>query len=417
MKPTHFLIASAAMLLASTTPLSAQPPTGDTLGLEEAVRLAVEAEDPALARHLARADALEHEAVADSQLPDPQVSGQVANVPVDTFSFDQADMTQLRVGLRQQFPAGRTLAVRRDMRLAESRVEQARSRAEAARIARETRMAWLDAVHHEAAGRLLEQSRNRVQRQIDALASQFATGRLQRQDILRAELELSLIDDRLAEHRRQAELARASLARWIGTDADRPLPGALPQFDVNRELGALTARLVDHPEVAAADARIAAAGLGIELAEQAYRPALALEGGYGIRQDRADFASIGVTMSLPLFTDRRQDRERAAAVRRQGAEELERDALLLELKRQLEREWTNWRRLGERVDLYRSAVEARAAETAEATIGTYANRETDFSELIRSQLAELDLAVRRLELEVERARAWAQVRWLAGEPS
>ncbi|MGB0514980.1 MAG: hypothetical protein ACPGJE_09090, partial [Wenzhouxiangellaceae bacterium] len=82
------------------------------LTLERAVRIAVESDDPALARFEARAQAFEERAVSEAQLPDPRVTTQIANLPVDSFSFDQADMTQVRLGLRQEFPPGRTLAIR-----------------------------------------------------------------------------------------------------------------------------------------------------------------------------------------------------------------------------------------------------------------------------------------------------------------
>ena len=237
------------------------------------------------------------------------------------------------------------------------------------------------------------------------------------QDLSRTRLELSLLDDRLVEHRRLVDVARDSLARYIGRAALRPLPEAIPEFAKPRDLAALEKGLVKHPRVRIADARIEAADLGVQLAEQAYKPEFAIEGGYGLRKERSDLATIGITLSLPLFTDKRQDRQRLAAVRESGAHRLERDMLLLEMKRQLEQALVNWRRLNERITLYRRAVGKRARETAEASFTTYANNQTDFAELIRSQLAELDIELKQAELEAEAAKAWARLAWLTGDPS
>jgi outer membrane protein TolC len=104
-------------------------------------------------------------------------------------------------------------------------------------------------------------------------------------------------------------------------------------------------------------------------------------------------------------------------VHQRGARDLDRDALLLDLRRQLEQEMANWRRLNQRIALYRQAVGNRARETAEASITTYANSQTDFAELIRSQLAELDVELKHAELETQAAKAWALLAWLTGEPS
>lgn len=412
----HFIFSVVLLLLAlAASGVSAE---SQPLTLEEAVATALAAEDPAFERFAESAKALEDRAVADTQLPDPKITGQVANVPIDSFEFDQDGMTQaVRIGLRQEFPAGRTLKVRGQQRHAEAGAERARREVALRDAELNTRTAWLDLVWHERAVRILSESRDAVGEQIESLTGRFATGRMHAQDMLRTELELSLLDDRLAEHHRQADVARASLSRYIGRDAFRPLPGTLPEFPAPAAQVELENRLVDHPKVTVENARIEAADLGIELAEQAYKPSFALEGGYGLRTDRPDLASIGITLSLPLFTDKRQDRQRAAAVRQRGARHLDRDAVLLEMKRQLEVELANWRRLSERVELYRRAVSRHARDTAEASITTYANNQTDFAELIRSQLAELDVELKHAELETAAAKAWARLAWLTGDPS
>ena len=264
---------------------------------------------------------------------------------------------------------------------------------------------------------IIADSRRSVAQQIDSLAARFATGGLNAQAVLRAELELSLLDDSLTEHQREAELARATLARYVGEYASAPLPQGWPDLEEPPALARLVADLAEHPAVAAESAEIEAAAVGIELAEQAYKPALALEGSYGIRDDRPDFATLGVTLSLPLFTDKRQDRRRLAAVRQRGAELLDRDATLLDLKRRLDQAWADWRYFRQRVDLYQTAVAERAKETADASVTTYANGQTDFAELIRSQLAELEIALKLAELKARQGQAWARLMYLAGESS
>ena len=390
--------------------------TADSLSLEQAVRIAVEREDPAITRLEARAEALEERAVSDAQLPDPKVTGQLANLPVDSFAFDESMMTQVKFGLRQEFPAGRSRAIKGQQRRLEASVERARKQLELRRIALETRQAWMDLAYNDKALEIVSSGRDKVARQIESISARFATGRMSAQDVLRAELELSLLDDRMAEHRRQADAARATLSRYIGRNAFLA-PDAWPELDVDGDAAMLRNRLAEHPAVNVENAEVEVADAGVSLAEQAYKPAFAIEGGYGIRTDQADFASVGVTLSMPLFTDKRQDRRRAAAVSRRGAEQFDRDAVLLDLRRQLDQALSDWQRYKERVALYRSALGERARQTAEASITTYANGQTDFAELIRSQLAELEVALKRAELEARAGRAWARIVYLAGDVS
>jgi len=403
----------AACAFALPTFASAAPP----LDLEQAVALALAADEPALGRFEARARALEDEAVARRQLPDPMMTAQIANVPIDDFRFDQDGMTQaLRVGLRQEFPAGKTLRIRGDQRDAEAELAQHRRRLAARDLLLDVRQAWLNAAWHEHAVRILDASRDAVANQIDSLSARFATGRMHAQDMLRAELELALLDDQRTEHRRQAESARSMLARYLGTAAYRPL-GTAEIPSALAPVGTLEQRLAEHPAVAAEQARIATADLGVALAEQAYRPRFALEGAYGLRSDRADLASIGVSLSLPIFTDKRQDRQRSAAIETRSAHELDRDLLLRDLRRQLEQERVHWRRLNQRLELYRGVLADRARQTAEAAVTTYANGQTDFAELIRARLAELRADLTRAELENELRLTWARLVWLTGDPA
>lgn len=402
-------------------PSPAQTPDQTRAGLltlDEAVALARAANEPDLARFEQRARALENQAVADAQLPDPMVTGQVANVPVDSFDLDQEGMTQaLRIGLRQEFPAGRTLALRGRQRGVESSIQRAQRQLARREIELSVRTAWLDLAWHERARTIVERSSTAVEQQIESLTSRFASGRLRAQDMLRAELELALLEDERTEHRGKADSARAALARYIGNAAFRSLPADLPSMPGPAPLDVLETRLVKHPAAVADTMRIDSADFGIAIAEQAYKPTFAIEGGYGFRIDRADLASIGVTLSVPLFTDQRQDRRHAAAVQQRSAAELDRQTLLLDLKRQLQQELVDWHRIQDRLALYNGAIGERAQQTIEAAVSTYASSQTDLAELIRDQLAEIRIQLKRAELESQAARSWARLIYLVGDPS
>ncbi|MDT8437870.1 MAG: TolC family protein [Wenzhouxiangellaceae bacterium] len=409
---------STLVLLALLAAPAAGQNESDALTLSEALAYARALNDPALARFDERAEALEHAAVADGQLPDPMVTGQIANVPVDSFSFSQDGMTQaLRLGIRQEFPPGDTRRLMSNQRQRQAEVERARRSLSLRDIEREVALAWIEVVWREQATRILADNHKAVAEQIESLAARFASGRMHAQDLLRAELELSLLEDRQIEHRQQADIARAALSRYLGRHAFRSVPETLPTPATPAAAERLETRLAEHPAVQVEQQQIEAADVGIELAEQAYKPKFALEGGFGWRTDRADLASIGVTLSLPLFTDKRQDRRRAQAIGQRGAEALDRDLLLHDLRRQLHEELARWQRLEERLALYRQALAERARQTAEATLTTYANGQTDFAELIRALLAELQIDLKRTELEHARAQSWARLVWLTGEPS
>ncbi len=77
----------------------------ETLSLEQAVALARE-QDPWLQGNLHAQRSMEEMSVASSTLPDPKVSVAFANLPTDSWEFDQEPMTQFKVGISQMFPPG-----------------------------------------------------------------------------------------------------------------------------------------------------------------------------------------------------------------------------------------------------------------------------------------------------------------------
>ena len=82
------------------------------LFIEQAVKTAQEI-DPWLDGNRHLEDATKSMSVAAGSLPDPQVSLGLANLPTDSFSFNQEGMTQVKLGVSQMFPQGNSLSIKR----------------------------------------------------------------------------------------------------------------------------------------------------------------------------------------------------------------------------------------------------------------------------------------------------------------
>lgn len=387
----------------------------ETLSLSQAVYLARQANDPTVELLENKAIALDERAVAASQLPDPTIRGGVQNLPIDSFRLDQENMTQVTMSVRQAFPAGDTLSLKGQRSREEAAGVRAQKELALRKIDLSIRTHWYDLFYWVQAQSKLQENRQAIEEMIEALQGAFASGDRLAQHVIRAEFELALLEDQLAEMKRRADRSRAELQRYIGHAAEQPLPSKLPKSGTPESYAQLEAALNQHPAVLVEDIEVAVQGTNVSLSKQAYKPAWALDGSYGARSgERTDFASIGVTLSIPLFTNNRQDRTVAAALQEQSAARLGRTATLLDLRRQLAVAHADWRRLGERVALYESAVLKRARETAQASYASYGQGKTDFAELMRSRLTQLDTEIQHIQLQTERAKAWATLQYLGG---
>lgn len=339
------------------------------------------------------------------------------NWPVDTFRYGQEAMTKLEVGVQQAIPKGSTLAHKRQRRTAEAQRERTAQSLRSLEIERQVRRAWLDLYYWSNARGVVLESRGAVNDLVNVVRSFYATGRQSSQELLRAELELSLLDDRLVEVDRQTDMYRADLARFVGAaDAARKLASTLAESAAIKPLPAMIEALSVHPSVRVEDARIRVRDQDIALAKQQYKPGWSVEAAYGARGGaRADLASVMVRFDVPLFTKNRQDRRLSAARRDKQAAQLDRDGRILELRRNLERAYADWLRLGERVDLFEQTVLMRAGSNTRAALDGYRNKTSDFSELIRSRLSELNLELSLLKLRADKGKAEAELLFLQGD--
>ncbi|NIX10421.1 MAG: TolC family protein [Gammaproteobacteria bacterium] len=392
------------------------------MSLAQAEALAL-ARDPLAARHRELAAGLQAESIADGELPDPTVQVGMLNFPTDTFDRAQEPMTQLQVAVRQAFPPGDSLAIQSRHRVALAEAERARAEARARMVRRAVREAWMEVWYWREAERVVEDSRALFRQLVEITARQYAAGRYNQQDVVRAELELSALEDRLTEIQTRQDTARAELDKWIGPAAGGPLAADVTGLPDVQARNAIEAALLSHPALRAESAVVDAQRQRVALARAAYKPGFSVGVAYGARSgynpggdERPNFASATLGFSLPLFRDKRQDQRLAAAQRRVAAAMRNRDERLLQLRRQLSADYAEWQRLGERLALYGEQLLPHARRNAETSLSAYQNDRTDFTTLMRARIAELDTRLRYQRLRADRAKARAHLLYLSGEP-
>ena len=85
------------------------------------------------------------------------------------------------------------------------------------------------------------------------------------------------------------------------------------------------------------------------------------------------------------------------------------------LRRSLNARYAEWRRLGERIELYRKTLLPKAHQNAEAALSAYQSDANDFGTLMKARITELNVSLQYLRLLVDRTRSEAALLYLAGE--
>jgi len=325
-------ILSVSILPASIL-LAAPLATAEILTLPEVVRQA-QTEHPWLKGSELHERALASRAVAAGSLPDPQVSLGFANFPTDSFQAGQEPMTQVQLGVRQVLPRGNSRALQRQRLEQLSGAGPHQREERKAKVREAVTLRWLDWLQAKQSIALIEKNRTWFE-QLVAVAQVRYTSAIQRtrqHDLVRAQLELSGLEERVALLHEQEQRALGELSEWFiaqgsGAQDDSAVnprlsvawPGLKPILNVSGDTQALQQYLLPHPAIKALEQRIDASGTEVELARQKYRPEWGLSASYGRRNDgpggldRPDLFTVGVTVDVPLFTANRQDRELEAA--------------------------------------------------------------------------------------------------------
>jgi outer membrane protein TolC len=397
--------------------VAASPAHSAPLTLAEAERLALE-RDSGAAAYEAEAESYSERAVAARQLPNPEARVGVVNVPVDSFSLSEEEMSMVEVGVMQRFTWDRAAQGRRLDALSEAQRAQAAMRRR--QVLKDVRVAWFEAAATRRTAEKVADQRRWLEQMTAASRSMYASGEGGQAAILGARLERAMLDEKDLELRQMSNERRAALARWLGPDADAQLE--LPRPAPPEPLAALEARLAAHPTHAGFEAQSAAAQAEVAMAQAMSKPMLAFDVGYGIRQgagmegeSRPDMLTAMVTFELPIFPKNRQRRELAAARSMERSAELMAEDNRRMLQMSLGEAHAKATLAHELLTLLERTVLPTARAAADAALADYRAGEESIDPVIAAARARLDAEIRHVRAQADLAVASAEIAVLVGD--
>jgi outer membrane protein TolC len=409
----------AAIALLSFGALLATSPVHG-LSLAEAEHVAIE-RDAVLRQLASESAAMRERAVAEGQLMDPKLRFGAVNVPVDSFSLDEEDMTMLELGVSQEFQPGRS------RELARRRMEQSAAAAEATAgdrqrvVRRELRRVWTELAYLARAKELVASQADWVAQMRASARARYASGDGTQLELLQAGLDVAMLRETELDLERDWAMQRAQLARWLGDEeAARAGPYTLPARAPLEPLASLEARLHEHPTQLDYERRIDAAETAVGLAEQRKRPGWMLDVSYGFRggtmdgESRPDMLSAMVSVDLPLFRADRQNREIAAArAEARGLHEMHEDHQR-EQRAMLAEAWSAADRTAELERYYEAELVPLADQSIQAALLAYRSNRAMVDEAILARRTALETWLKHLRLAADRAQAQYDLDYLAG---
>jgi outer membrane protein TolC len=428
MSRVRFLAASVATLVGCSLLLSyASPVAAQDLTLAEAERIALERD--AMTREMqSQAQGMRERAVMEGELMDPELRFGAVNVPVDSFSLDEEDMTMLEVGVSQEFQPGRTRRLSRQQmeQLASAMDANAEDRARLVR--REVRKLWTQLGYVAAARAVLDTQTSWVEQMRQSSRARYASGEGKQLDVLQAGLEAAMLREQQLDLERDDAMYRSQLSFWLGPDESaRARPATLAPRAGLEPLATLEARLAAHPTQVDYERRIAAARTAVETAREKRKPGWMLDLSYGFRQGdmqtsmagdsepRPDMLSAMVTVDLPLFRKNRQDREVAAArLDERGLHDRHEDHRR-EMQAMLVEAWNVAQRTGELERFYEEELLQLADQSVQAALLAWGSNRAMLDDVVMARRAATETRMKHLRLAADRALSQHDIDYLAGE--
>jgi len=374
-------------------------------------------------RHTITADSSRSKTVGS--LPDPTVSFNILNLPVNSFSFDQEAMTGKQVLLRQNFPFFGTLGLKEEIADKNTTVDTESYREVKNRLMRDIKTVYYDIYDVDEAITTTGKNRELLREFVNIAEKKYAVGEGLQQDVLKAQVELSKMIDRLItlEQKRSRLISKlnALLNRPAGRKFGQTDKPVFSSFTINQDSLSLEIEK-NRPLLKAWRVKILQSDDKISLAKKDYWPDMSIFVAYTQRDvlqngtGGVDFMSGGITLSVPLYFWRKQDQKitEEQFVKKQVQENYYnvRNNVLAELDIVL----SDLDKNSQLVSLYKTAIIPQASQALQSAMIGYQTDKVDFLTLINNQMTLFNFELTYAGIISAYNKNQAQLEYIVGKP-
>ena len=324
-------------------------------------------------------------------LPDPKITLGLMNLPVNSFDFNQEPMTGKQISVMQMFPFPGKLSLSADMAEFEADAVKQQQIEIRNNIVLMVKQNYYDLYAVDRALETVQKNKDLMVQMVQVVETKYATGSGLQQDVLRAQVELSKLEDDIImwQNKRLAVVAKlnALLNRPSGTPLDTTLSGlALPgEQDFSYSQRDLESK---RPLVRAWKERLGKSGTAVKLARKEAWPNFSVGVGYSQRDDLKngakmyDFFSIAVTLDIPLFYGRKQGQKVAEKELDLEAVRADYRNVLNGILAEVESQKAELERNRKRVELYEGGIILQAEQSLESAQAGYQVGKADFLNVV-----------------------------------
>jgi cobalt-zinc-cadmium efflux system outer membrane protein len=357
-------------------------------------------------------------------LDDPKLAVNIANLPVDTWSFTQEPMTQKQFGLSQKIPFPGKRRLRSEVAQEQAKSEGFSYQDKRNEIRAMVIRKYWDLALTYSGFDITERNKQFWEQVVQVAETRYGVGRSRQAEVLQAQVELGNYLNRLLQWRQRRESMVADLnalrSKPPQTAVSRPQPLKPRAFQLN--LDKLLAQAGSRPQLEAIKTQISKQEKAVALARKNYYPDLTIGVTYGFRESlgppvnrtQADFFSTSFMFDLPIwYGSKIKPKIREQVERKSAAQEAYR-AAADRLAAAVKDRFAKLQRLHHQIVLYDQGIIPQARQAAAAALADYSVGLLDFARMFQHQIAAYNAELALQEFLKDFEENWAELEWLVG---
>ena len=381
----HAAILTWPVLLASAqnkdaAPGRVAPNAAGTLQVDELIHEALE-RSPEAQSTLHTVKALERRVPQAKALPDPMLGvGWAGNLaPFNTMSGDASSYRGITVS--QQFPTAGKLKLQGEM--AKKDVEAAQTDYEAIRrrITAEVKAAYYEYFYYDKAIQATNQNKELLEKLSKISEAQYRVGKSMQQDVLRSQVEISMLVEKLTEFEQQRATAQARINAYLQQSPETPLPpaGEVVPNEIRYSLDELYGLALSNDTASdRAQKMIERSQLGVTLAQKQYRPDIGVSYMYQQRTAQPDMNGATISVTIPVFYRSKQRQAVAEATEDVVSAQKLRENRLNEVRFELKQQYLAAKAADHLISLYSKGIVPQSSLALESSMAGYQVGKVDF---------------------------------------
>lgn len=392
--------------------VASQPTDQPTVGLDELVREAQQ-KNPGVQSARREVEALRHRVPQAKTLPDPKASvGWMGNIK--PFSVQHGDPSSYRgISAMQDIPFPGKLKLRGEIANREAEAAWWDYEASRRKVVADVKEAYYDYFYYWKAIAITQKDKDLLQKLSSIAEARYSVGKGVQQDVLKSQVEISLLDQRLTVLEQQQKTAQARLNTLLFRDPEAPLaaPEAIEPAKLGHSLDELYTLARGQDTGLQREQRVIERDqYALNLAHKDYRPDFNVAYMYQQRPDMADMHGFTVTANIPIFYRTKQREEVQGAKAQMETAQLSKENRQTELSFAVKAEYLQAKSSEDLMGLYSKAVVPQSSLALESSMASYQVGTVDFLTILANfttvleyevsyyrELANYQMALARLE--------------------